>query len=114
LGVAIEFVSDEFAEFEDRLFFDLVEDLGAAFFAKEEFGVVKDAELFGDIGLGGIEGVDEFVDGFGAGFEFLKDGEAGGFGEGAEDEGDFFEGIAIHFPVEGSGRAGRNFFGSGA
>jgi hypothetical protein len=109
-GVAVEFVANEFAEFVNGGLFDLVKDLGAAFFTLEEFGVMKDAELLGDVGLRGVEGLDEFIYGFGPGLEFLEDGEAGGFGEGAENVSDSLKGLAIHL-LMGGRRERRNFFG---
>lgn len=59
-------------------------------------------QLFGDIGLGGGEGIDEFSYGFGSPFQFLKEGQAGGFGEDAEEVGDAFEFVV--FELHGFGR----------
>ena len=86
-GVAVEFIADEAAEFEDHGVGDGVEDGGSGFAAGDDAGIVEEFELFGDVGLAGGEAVDDFGDGEFVRLEFLQDGEAGGFGKGAEQSG---------------------------
>ena len=100
---AVDVVADEVAEGVDDIVVDRIEDLVAAFFAGEDAGVVENAELFGDIGLGGSKLVNEFIDAFGSGHEGLKNGQPGGFGEDTEEVGDTLEGIAAErFGVAGA------------
>jgi hypothetical protein len=80
--------ADEFAELEDDGIGDGVEDGVAFTAASDEAGVEEDLEVFGDVGLVGIEGVDELGDGVFAGFQGLEDAESEGFAEGAEAAGD--------------------------
>ncbi len=52
---------------------------------------MEEFELAGDIGLGGVERVDQGGDLFGAGFKFLEQRESGGIAKDAKDGGKPFE-----------------------
>ncbi len=84
----MEGVVDEAAEFEDEGASEGVEDALSFASAGEDAGMDEEAEVFGDVGLGGFGVGDDFVDAFGAKAEGLKDSEAGGIAEGFEESGD--------------------------
>ncbi len=78
----------EFAEGHDGGGVHGVEDLVFAGFPGDEACVEEDVEVFGDVGLGGGEGIGKVGDAAGASDERLENGEAGGVREGFEEVGD--------------------------
>lgn len=65
----------------------VVEDALAVDPAFEDAGVHEEAEVFGDVGLGGLGAFNDFGDGARALADGPKDAESRRFGEGLEDGG---------------------------
>jgi hypothetical protein len=85
-------VTYEAAELEDDGVADGVEDGVPVASACDEAGVVEQLKVLGDVGLGGVERVDQFIDGVLALLKLLKNAETEGLAEGTEAAGDELEG----------------------
>lgn len=82
---------DQGAQVKDEGVFETVKNALAFAASAEDAFVDEEPKVFGDVGLGGTGGGDDFGDALGGRAKGLEDAQAGGFAEGLKEGGDVVE-----------------------